>query len=264
MKRLIALILLLLSGCASEPPQPSSQPVSEPVSTPAPEPAPAAAAAEMTPAASTSVPTAVTSPPEPAEEPTADRPVAPLGWERGHPERQDWSHWTYTLIRHEQFANYDSASDATRFCSRYPELSEDQKATVWAEMIAGIAFYESRWNPTSQLNEAYLGMDAVTRQTMRAEGLLQLAYQDIKWAPYCDFDWQSDRKLAQNDPARSILDPERNLVCGIRIMGRQIRRHGRVIASSRVYWTVLKDSSRYQKISEITDMTQSLPFCRAH
>jgi len=40
--------------------------------------------------------------------------------------------------------------------------------------------------------------------------LLQLAYADHKRYG-CDFDWQVDRALKANDPAKTILQPKNNL-----------------------------------------------------
>jgi hypothetical protein len=56
---------------------------------------------------------------------------------------------------------------------------------------------------------------------MRSEGLLQLAYADQKRYG-CDFNWQVDRALKANDPAKTILQPKNNLECGVKILFNQI------------------------------------------
>ena len=54
----------------------------------------------------------------------------------------------------------------------------------------------------------------------RSEGLLQLAYADHKRYG-CDFNWQVDRALKANDPAKTILQPKNNLECGVKILVNQ-------------------------------------------
>ena len=56
---------------------------------------------------------------------------------------------------------------------------------------------------------------------MRSQGLLQLAYADQKRYG-CNFDWQMDRTLKANDPAKTILQPKNNLQCGVRILVNKI------------------------------------------
>jgi hypothetical protein len=48
---------------------------------------------------------------------------------------------------------------------------------------------------------------------MRSEGLLQLSYTDQKRYGY-DFNWQVNRVLNANDPAKTILQPKGNLEWG--------------------------------------------------
>jgi len=55
---------------------------------------------------------------------------------------------------------------------------------------------------------------------LRREGLLQLAYADQKRYA-CDFNWQVDRALKTNDPAKTILQPKNNLECGVKILVNQ-------------------------------------------
>lgn len=199
--------------------------------------------------------------PEPPTPPPASSPLESLGWETGHPERKAWSSQVYELLSGELFADFDAAADASRFCPKYAGLSHDQKATMWSELISAVSLFESGWNPLSRMEEPTLGTDPVTGQPVYSEGLLQLSYQDVRGAPYCRFDWQKDKDLAPNDPARTILDPERNLDCGVRILAAQIRARQSVILSSGVYWAVLKENGRYQKIDEIVARTSRFSFC---
>ena len=132
---------------------------------------------------------------------------------------------------------------------------------MWAELISAVAFHESGWKPTSRMKEPGLGTDPVTGQTVWSEGLLQLSYQDTEWARFCRFDWNRDKDLAPNDPAKTILDPALNLDCGVRILAGQIHRTHFVVLASGVYWSVLKEGGNHTKVAEIAAMTKKLPFC---
>lgn len=189
-------------------------------------------------------------------------PLVPLSWEKSHPERKTWSSQVYGLIRNQLLVEFDSAQDVERFCPNYNALTDDQKANVWSELISAISFYESKWSPTSRMKENTLGIDPVTKQPVFSEGLLQLSYQDVLGYPYCKFDWKQDKALDPNDPRKTILDPGANLDCGTRILANQIKQRGKVVLSSGVYWAVLKEGGRYQKIEKISAMTKQLPFCR--
>lgn len=132
---------------------------------------------------------------------------------------------------------------------------------LWTEVISQIALYESAWKPTSRMQETTMGTDPVTGKPVWSEGLLQLSYQDIQWAPYCEFDWKKDKLLSPTSPQKTILDPIKNLECGVRILAAQIRTKGTVILNKGVYWAVLKEGGKYQKIAQITGATKKMKFC---
>ena len=84
-------------------------------------------------------------------------PLVALGWERGHPERKQWSSLVYSLIHDELFVYYDGAQDAVRFCPAYRGLSREQKATMWSELISAVSYFESGWSPVSRMEETSMG-----------------------------------------------------------------------------------------------------------
>lgn len=187
----------------------------------------------------------------------------PLAWESANKsERLQWSNYVFQVIDTEVFDNLNRATDATTFCPNYNQLNRDQRINFWGMLFAGIAYYESAWDPTSRMRETTMGSDPVTGQPVYSEGLLQLSYQDVEWAPYCEFDWNADRNLSSNSPQKTILDPYKNLSCGIKIMADQIDRTGRIVLSSGVYWATLRQGGSYQQIAGIAAMTRRLSFCR--
>lgn len=188
--------------------------------------------------------------------------MEPLSWEKHQKDGPQWSSFLYQMIDQESLETLDYAEDIETFCPEYRKLSRQQKVNVWAQVIAGIARFESGYQPTCRYHEKTLGRDAVTGQGVYSEGLLQLSYQDTRWYKGCGFDWKKDRRLSQQDSQKTILNPYLNLQCGLRILTSQVKRTKRVLLEKNVYWAVLKIKGRYQKISEITAMTKQMKLCR--
>ena len=74
---------------------------------------------------------------------------------------------------------------------------------------------------------------------MRSEGLLQLSYADQKRYG-CDFNWQVDRALKANDPAKTILQPKNNLECGVKILVNQTIVQHKPLLTRSGYWSTLQ------------------------
>ena len=81
--------------------------------------------------------------------------------------------------------------------------------------------------------------DTVTHRMVRSQGLLQLAYMDADRYG-CDFDWDKDKRLPEKDPARTILQPENNLTCGVKILFRQLIVKQQPLLSRSSYWSTLR------------------------
>jgi hypothetical protein len=56
----------------------------------------------------------------------------------------------------------------------------------------------------------------------------------------CDFDWEQDKTLAEKDPARTILKPRNNLLCGVKILENQMLTQRRPLLSPSSYWVTLR------------------------
>lgn len=204
------------------------------------------------------------------QEPNAPTPttenlykMVPLAWESSkYPERTAWSQHLQKIILDDWSSLLPGADDITNFCPRYHTLDNNERANVWAQLFVAITKYESAYSPVSRMHETTMGTDPVTSQPVYSEGLLQLSYQDIKWAPWCKFDWSVDKKLSATDPKKTILNPFLNLDCGVGIMAKQIKSKGAIVVSSGVYWAVIKSGGRYQKINEIQSIVKALSLCK--
>jgi hypothetical protein len=129
-----------------------------------------------------------------------------------------------------------------RFCPRFFEMGETDKRAFWAYFFQALAGAEAGLNPNSsvrQISPEVAARNEVPRTAVRTEGLLQLAYADEKRYG-CDFDWQADRQLKANDPAKSILQPKNNLECGIKILVNQIIVRRKPLLTRSSYWSTLR------------------------
>jgi hypothetical protein len=193
--------------------------------------------------------------------PTPPPGSSPFWEESDRPDTSAWTRTTMQTILDDGSALFDGARDIAQFCPNYARLSQADRAWAWALIISAIAKYESGFNPTVRYRERTMGRDPITGLPVYSEGLLQLSYQDAQANPDCnEFDWHSDRALPPSDPRRTILDPAKNLRCGVRIMNRQVGRFG-AIAFWSSYWATLRPS-RGSRLWTIQSMVRSTPLCR--
>src|ERR1035437_718356 len=122
-----------------------------------------------------------------------------------------------------------------RFCPRFYETGETDKRTFWAYFFQALAGAEAGLNPNTSVRHS----EPEVAMAMRSEGLLQLAYADQKRYG-CDFNWQLDRALKANDPAKTILQPKNNLECGVKILVNQIIVQHKPLLSPSGYWSTLR------------------------
>lgn len=132
--------------------------------------------------------------------------------------------------------------DVRKFCPRFYRMGDTDKRVFWAYFFQALAGAEAGFNPTTRVRHSdpeVAVIDRVSHRAVRSEGLLQLTYEDAKRYG-CDFDWESDRQLKGNDPAKTILQPRNNLQCGIAILENQIITQHRRLLSKKSYWSTLQ------------------------
>ena len=122
-----------------------------------------------------------------------------------------------------------------RFCPRFYEMGTADKRTFWAYFFQALAGAEAGLNPNTSVRHS--GSEVAL--AMRSEGLLQLAYADQKRYG-CDFNWQVDRALKANDPAKTILQPKNNLECGVKILVHQTIVQHKPLLTRSGYWSTLR------------------------
>jgi hypothetical protein len=122
-----------------------------------------------------------------------------------------------------------------RFCPRFYEMGTTDKRTFWAYFFQALAGAEAGLNPNMSVRHS----EPDGAKAMRSEGLLQLAYADEKRYG-CDFNWQADRALKANDPAKTILQPKNNLECGVKILVNQTIVQRKPLLTRSGYWSTLR------------------------
>ena len=127
-------------------------------------------------------------------------------------------------------------------CPRYRSMSRTDRRAFWAYFFQALAGAEAGLKPTANVRHTdpkVAVLDPVTLRTVRQEGLLQLDYADGKRYG-CNFDWQRDKLLPEHDPAKTILNPRNNLLCGIRIIHNQLIKQHKPLLSDSSYWVTLR------------------------
>lgn len=127
-------------------------------------------------------------------------------------------------------------------CPRFRYMTLANKRAFWAYFFQALAGAEAGLQPTADVRHAdpaVAVIDSVTHRTARQEGLLQLTYMDSQRYG-CNFDWERDKSLPEHDPAKTILDPRDNLLCGIRILDDQLIAQNKPLLTESSYWVTLR------------------------
>lgn len=132
--------------------------------------------------------------------------------------------------------------DVRQFCPRFSAMNGAEKRAFWAYFFQALSGAEAGLKATSdvQHTESQVAVvDGVSHRMVRAEGLLQLTYEDAK-RYRCDFNWSADKHLSEHDPNKTILQPRNNLLCGVNILDDQLVRRKRPLLSTSSYWSTLR------------------------
>jgi hypothetical protein len=127
-------------------------------------------------------------------------------------------------------------------CPGFKQMSETDRRAFWAYFFQALAGAEAGLEPTADVRHTepeVAVIDPVTHRVARQEGLLQLAYVDSQRYG-CDFDWDKDKELAEHDPQKTILQPENNLMCGIKVLDYQLMVQHKTLLSKSSYWVTLR------------------------
>jgi hypothetical protein len=127
-------------------------------------------------------------------------------------------------------------------CPRFNSMSDVDKRTFWAYFFQALAGAEAGLKQTANVRHTgpeVAVIDTVSHRTVRQEGLLQLTYMDGPRYS-CNFNWDADKDLPEHDPAKTILQPKNNLLCGIKILDNQLLVQHKPLLSKSSYWVTLR------------------------
>ena len=181
-------------------------------------------------------------PPKPALKQAPPTPIAEKKEELGQPS---WDPQWDVIVEKAlppAMLSTQAARAVRSYCPRFASMSEADKRAFWAYTFQALAGAEAGLTPTTDVRHTEPEVavkDTVTRRAVRSEGLLQLTYMDAQRYG-CDFDWEHDKTLAEKDPAKTILQPRNNLLCGVKIMENQILTQRRPLLASSSYWVTLR------------------------
>jgi len=132
--------------------------------------------------------------------------------------------------------------DVKLFCPRFDSMRDVDKRVYWAYFFQALSGAEAGLDATSNVRHTEPEVavkDNVSHRMVRSEGLLQLTYEDANRYG-CEFDWEKDRNLGEHDPARTILQPANNLLCGVKILEFQLIHQRKPLLSKTSYWSPLR------------------------
>src|SRR5882757_849824 len=182
------------------------------------------------------------SPPKPA---LKQAPPTPIAKEKEELGQQSWDPRWDVIVEEAlspEMLSPRIARGVRTFCPRFASMGEADKRAFWAYTFQALAGAEAGLKPTTNVRHTepeVAVQDSVTKRTVRQQGLLQLTYMDAERYG-CDFNWEQDRGLAEKSPARTILTPKNNLLCGVKILEYQMLTQKKPLLSSSSYWVTLR------------------------
>jgi hypothetical protein len=153
---------------------------------------------------------------------------------RGTPWNPQWDQIIEKALPPEMLSS-QAPRGVRRFCPRFYDMSTTDKRTFWAYFFQALAGAEAGLNPNTSVRHS----EPEGAMVKRSEGLLQLSYADQRRYG-CDFNWQVDRALKANDPAKTILQPKNNLECGVKILVNQTIVQHKPLLTRSGYWSTLQ------------------------
>ena len=189
-------------------------------------------------------------PQKPAIKPVPATPIAKAKVELGE---QTWNPaWSKTIEKSlpRNLLARRRARQVGALCPRFGHLNKADRRVFWAYFFQALAGAEAGLQPTvvaRHTEPAVAVVDTVTGRMVRSEGLLQLTYMDsLRYG--CNFDWQRDRNLPEHDPAKTILQPRNNLLCGINILDDQLVNRDEPLLSPESYWSTLRPGTMSERV----------------
>jgi hypothetical protein len=186
---------------------------------------------------------------QPAQPEMKPAPATPIAEKKDELGQQSWDpQWDEIVERalSPEMLSTSAAREVRSYCPRFAALSDADKRAFWAYTLQALAGAEAGLKPTTDVRHTEPEVavkDTVSKRMVRSEGLLQLTYMDATRYG-CDFDWEHDKTLPEKDPAKTILQPRNNLLCGVKILQNQIITQRKPLLSPSSYWVTLRPATQ--------------------
>src|SRR6202046_4807629 len=187
-------------------------------------------------------------PTQPAKPEMKPAPATPIAEKKDELGQESWDpQWDLVVEQalSPEMLSPRVAREVRSYCPHFASLSDGDKRAFWAYTFQALAGAEAGLKPTTNVRHTEPEVaveDTVTKRMVRSEGLLQLTYMDATRYG-CDFDWDQDKTLAEKDPAKTILQPRNNLLCGVKILENQIITQRKPLLTSSSYWVTLRPAT---------------------
>jgi hypothetical protein len=201
---------------------------------------------------------------QPEVKPVPQTPIAVTKEELGKPAWDPVWDAIVEKVLPPEFLSSKVARAVRPFCPRFNAMSVVDKRTYWAYFFQALAGAEAGLVPTTDVRHTEPEVaveDTVTKRMVRSEGLLQLTYMDAERYG-CDFEWLKDKDLPEKDSAKTILLPENNLKCGVKILEKQLIERRKPLISSTSYWSTLRPGTIGYQVF-VKQMANVPEVCRA-
>jgi hypothetical protein len=188
-------------------------------------------------------PVAASEPAGPELKPAPSTPIAEQKAVLG--DEDTWeSEWDATIEKAlpDELVSPKMGRKVAQFCPHFSAMPEADRRAFWAYFFQALAGAEAGLNATADVRHTdpqVAVVDGVSHRMVRAQGLLQLTYEDSRRYG-CDFDWTADKHLPPHDPRKTILHPENNLLCGVNILDNQLTVQKKPLMSVSSYWSTLR------------------------
>lgn len=141
-------------------------------------------------------------------------------------------------------------SDVSSWCPKYKSINDEKKLDFWSTLLTIMAKYESSYKPAMSYDESQTDRNL---QGVVSMGLLQISFKSSQAKPYLN----RGCPIKEN---KDLIDPSKNLACGIAILGHLMKRDGCLSCSKKsgagAYWSVLR--SPYTVTNRTTGRTMKI------
>lgn len=170
----------------------------------------------------------------------------PLSWEKGHPERVEWSNKLIEMLsRDDIFPLFDAAKDIKRLRPDWAKLNKDQKINCLAEFFCQLSIYESSWNQSAVGKGVSPDDDAL--------GLFQIGFRDQEG-------WGTGTAFTR----KQLLTALPNIEVAILIMKTQLKRKSTIVikkvggaGADGVFWAPIYEGGKYDSSAKILPAVQN-------